>query len=70
MIEMCRESHLAHEPLGTDGARQIGVKHFDGDRPVVTEIAPEPDGRHPASAKLALYLIAISQLRLEPVAHR
>jgi hypothetical protein len=47
---------------------EIGVKHFQRDRPVVPQILGEEDGGHPAPAELALEPIAIRQAAFQLLA--
>ncbi len=61
MLESGGEMDLSGEALRAEGGGELGVKHFDRDRPVVPEVAAEPDGGHPAAAELALEGIAVSQ---------
>ena len=64
-----RQPNLAGESVHADGSGQLGVQHLDRDRPIVAAIARQPDGGHPASAELALDLVAVRECRLQPVAH-
>ena len=65
MLQSCGEPDLPLEPLGAQGHSQLGVEHFERDRPLVPKVLGEEDRRHPASAELALDHIAVCQRRGE-----
>ena len=46
---------------GPSVARQFGVQHLEGDRPVVPEVAGEVHGGHAAPPELALEHVAVGQ---------
>ena len=61
MLEPGGEVDLAEEALGAQGGGELGVEHLDRDRPVVPEVAGEPDGGHAPAAELALERVAVPQ---------
>ena len=61
MLEPGGEVDLAEKALGAHGGGELGVEHLDRDRPVVLEVAGEPDGGHAPAAELALERVAVPQ---------
>jgi len=53
------ELDLAEEPVGAEGAGELGVEHLEGDGAVVAEVLREVDGRHAAAAELAGEAVAV-----------
>ena len=62
MLEPGGGPDLPLEPLRAKTGCQVQVEELERDRPVVPEIAGEPDGRHAAAAQLALELVTVPQL--------
>ena len=54
MLEPRGEPDLPLEALGAERRGKIGVEDLEGHGPVVPEVVGEEDGRHPATAELAL----------------
>ena len=61
MLEPGGEMDLAEKALGAHRDGELGVEHLDRDRPVVLEVAGEPDGGHAPAAELALEGVAVLQ---------
>ncbi len=61
MLEPGGEVDLAEKALGAHRGGELGVEHLDRDRPVVLEVAGEPDGGHAPAAELALERVAVPQ---------
>ncbi len=65
MREPCRELDLAEKPFRPERRGQLRPQHFHGHRAVVLQVQREEDGRHPASAELALDAVAVSKRGLQ-----
>jgi hypothetical protein len=61
VLQPRRELDLTQEPLGPQRVGQVGVKNFECDRPVMTEIAGEVNRGHAPTAELALDQIAVTE---------
>jgi hypothetical protein len=61
LLEAGGEPDLSKEALGAEAKSQLGVEHLEGDRPVVAEIAGQPDSSHAPAAELALERVAVPQ---------
>jgi hypothetical protein len=53
--------NLALEALGPESRSELGVEDFEGDRPLMPEIAREVDRGHAAAPQLALEHVAVTQ---------
>ena len=69
MLQGGGEADLAEETVDPDGAGELGAEHLDGDRPLVPEIARQPDRGHPAPAQLALDGVASGQGGIQTLEH-
>ena len=69
MLEPGGEPDLANESVHADRARQLGMQHLDGHRPVVTPVARQPHRGHAAPAQLALHRVPVGQRRVQVVEH-
>ncbi len=54
VLELCRETDLAQEPLGAEDGCKLGTEHLERHRAVVLEVASEIDRGHPAATEFAL----------------
>jgi hypothetical protein len=61
MLQPGRGPDLPLEPLRAERRREVRMEHLERDRPVVPEVAGEPDGGHAAAAQLALELVSVPQ---------
>src|SRR5712691_8231576 len=61
VLELCRETDLAQEPLGAEDGGKLGAEHLDRDQAVVLHIASEIDRGHPAAAEFARDCVAAGE---------
>jgi hypothetical protein len=68
MLKLRGELDLALKAHGTDGARALGRKNLDDDRPTKGAIRRQEQAAHPAAAQLALELVRPADDSLELLA--
>lgn len=61
MLEVGRDLDLLHKALGAERMGQLLVQHFEGDWPIVPEIARQVDRGHAAPAELAFDQVAVTK---------
>ena len=66
VVEPGHEARLPFEPLGGGGSEpQLGEQHLQRDGPLERDFRRLEDGRHPAAAELALYLVVTGKHEAE-----
>ena len=61
MLQPGGDLDFPQEPVGAHGGGELGVQHFDGDRPAVLQVLREEHRRHAAAAQLALDGVAVRE---------
>src|SRR5207249_3557606 len=61
MLELCRETDLAQEPLGAEDGGKLRAEHLERDGAVVLEILGEVHRGHPTATELALDSVMVRQ---------
>ena len=61
MLQPRGEHDFALEPLGAERGGDLGVEHLERHRPIVLEVVGEEDRGHPATAKLSLDTVAVTE---------
>jgi hypothetical protein len=69
MLQAGGNPDLAEEPVGANRGGELGAKHLDGDRPIMSGVMRQVHSSHAPLADKALDGIAPLELDTQPVEH-
>jgi hypothetical protein len=69
VVELCGDSDLAQEPVGSYGSRQVGLEHLDCHRALVLAVLGEVHGGHATASEFMLDGVAVRECGPDSVNH-